>query len=135
LYSKDNGMPKSSNISSVLRISLKKNNTFFFLIRGNPTSRKTFFVGPGERVKPRLFQALTRSACPDSNLKPAVQILSLLPSRYASWGQEKQYIVHTWCLKFDSSLRLHTMFCFFDTKTLQSIAIIPHNYFSYFKER
>jgi hypothetical protein len=128
-------MPKSSNISSVLRISLKKNNTFIFFDSRKPYPRKAYFVSPGKRVKPRLFQALTKGTCPDSNSKPAVQISNPLPSRYARWKQEKQYIVHTWCLKFDSSLRFHTMFCFFDTKTLQSIAIIPHNYFSYFKER
>jgi len=60
---------------------------FFFLIRGNPTPRKLHFVGPGERVKPRLSQALTRGARPDSNSRPAVQISSPLPSRYAHWGQ------------------------------------------------
>ena len=112
----------------------RKTIHFFFYSR-NPTLWKVYFMAPGEQVKPRLFQALTRDVCPDSNSKSAIQISSFLPSRYAPWGQEKQYIVHTWCLKFDSSLRLHTMFCFFDTKTLQSIAIIPHNYFSYFKER
>jgi len=59
---------------------------FFFLIRGNPTLRKAYFVGPGERVKPRLFQALTRGARPDSNSRPVVQISSHLPSRYVHWG-------------------------------------------------
>jgi len=44
-------------------------------------------MGPGERVKPRLSQALTRGARPDSNLRPAVQISSPLPSRYAPWGR------------------------------------------------
>jgi len=43
-------------------------------------------MGPDERVKPRLSQALTRDACPDLNLRPAVQISSSLPSRYAPWG-------------------------------------------------
>jgi len=56
---------------------------FFFWIRGNPTPRKAHFVGPGERVKPRLSQALTRDACPDSNSRPAVQISNSLLSRYA----------------------------------------------------
>ena len=60
---------------------------FFFWIRGNPTSRKTHFVGPGERVKPRLSQTLTRSARPDSNSRPAVQISNPLPPRYTPWGQ------------------------------------------------
>jgi hypothetical protein len=63
-------------------------NTFFFWIRGNPTPRKAHFVGPGERVKPRLSQALTRGARPDSNSKLAVQISSPLPSRYAPWGPQ-----------------------------------------------
>jgi len=44
-------------------------------------------VGPGERVKPRLSQALTRGAHPDSNSRPAVHISSLLPSRYTPWGR------------------------------------------------
>jgi hypothetical protein len=56
---------------------------FFFWIRGNPTPRKAYFVGPGERVKPRLSQALTRGARPDSNWRPAVQISNPLSSRYA----------------------------------------------------
>ena len=68
-----------------LRISSM--DIFFFWIWGNPTSWKAHFVGPGERVKPRLSQALTRGARPDSNSRPAVQISNLLPSRYASWGQ------------------------------------------------
>jgi hypothetical protein len=58
---------------------------FFFWIRGNSTSRKAHFVGPGEWVKLRLSQALTRGARPDSNSRPAVQISSLLSSRYAPW--------------------------------------------------
>jgi len=59
---------------------------FFFWIQGNPTLRKAHFVGPDERVKPRLSQALTRGARPDSNSRPAVQISNPLPSRYAPWG-------------------------------------------------
>jgi len=43
-------------------------------------------VGLGEGVKPRLSQALTRGARPDSNSRPAMQISNPLPSRYASWG-------------------------------------------------
>ena len=35
---------------------------FFFWIWENSTSQKAHFVGPGERVKPRLFQTLTRDA-------------------------------------------------------------------------
>jgi hypothetical protein len=31
-------------------------------------------MGPGERVKPQLFQVLIRGARPDSNSRPAVQI-------------------------------------------------------------
>jgi hypothetical protein len=58
---------------------------FFFWIRENLTPRKTHFVGPGEGVKPRLFQALIRDARPDSNSRPTVQILNPLLSRYASW--------------------------------------------------
>jgi len=57
---------------------------FFFWIRENPTSRKTHFVDPGKRIKPRLSQALTRSARPDSNSRPAMQISSPLPSNYAT---------------------------------------------------
>jgi len=45
-------------------------------------------VGPGEGVKPRLSQALTRGARPDSNSRPAVQISNPLPSRYAPWGPD-----------------------------------------------
>jgi len=47
-------------------------NIFFFWIRGNLTLRKAHFVGSGEGVKPRLSQALTRGARPDSNSRPAV---------------------------------------------------------------
>jgi hypothetical protein len=56
---------------------------FFFWIRGNPTPQKAHFMVPGEQVKPRLSQALTRNARPDSNLRLAVQISSSLLSRYA----------------------------------------------------
>jgi hypothetical protein len=59
----------------------------FFWIRGNLTPRKAHFMGPGKGVKPRLSQALTRGACPDSNSIPAVQISNPLPSRYAPWGR------------------------------------------------
>jgi len=45
-------------------------------------------VGPGEQVKPQLSQALTRGARPDSNSRPAIQISSPLPSRYAPWEQK-----------------------------------------------
>jgi hypothetical protein len=61
--------------------------SFIFLIRGNLTSRKAYFVGLGERVKPRLSQALTRDARPDLNSRPAMQISSPLPLRYVFWGQ------------------------------------------------
>jgi hypothetical protein len=46
----------------------------FIWIRGNPTPRKAHFMDPGEFVKLRLSQALIKSARPDSNSRPAVQI-------------------------------------------------------------
>jgi hypothetical protein len=55
---------------------------FFFWIRGNHTSRKAHFMGPGEWVKHWLSQDLTRGARPDSNSRPAMQISNPLPSRY-----------------------------------------------------
>ena len=73
---------------------------FFFWIRRNPTSRKAHFVGPGERIKPRLSQALTRDARPDSNSRLAVQILSLLPSRYVPRRRELAS-----CLKKEESMK------------------------------
>jgi len=57
-----------------------------FWIRGNLTPRKAHFVGPGEGVKLRLSQALTRGARPDSNSRPTMQISNPLPSRYVPWG-------------------------------------------------
>jgi hypothetical protein len=57
-----------------------------FFIRGNFIVWKTYFVGSDERVKLRLSQTLTRDARPDSNSRPAMQISSLLPSRYVPWG-------------------------------------------------
>jgi len=59
---------------------------FFFGFEETSPPPKAHFVGPGEGVKPRLSQALTRGARPDSNSRPAVQISNPLPSRYASWG-------------------------------------------------
>ena len=59
----------------------------FFWIRENPTPQKAHVVGPGERIKPWLSQALTRDARLDSNSRPAVQISNPLLSRYAIWGQ------------------------------------------------
>jgi hypothetical protein len=56
------------------------------------------FVGPGEEIKPRLFQTLTRSARPDSNLRSAVQISNPLPSRYTPWGQ--LFFLNPDCLRF-----------------------------------
>jgi len=49
-------------------------------------------VGPGKGVKPRLSQALTRDARPDSNSRPAVQISNPLSSRYVSLGRFMVYI-------------------------------------------
>jgi hypothetical protein len=43
---------------------------------------KTHFMSSGERVKLRLFQALTRDARTDSNSISAIQISSLLSSHY-----------------------------------------------------
>ena len=60
--------------------------SYFFFIGGNSIFWKAHFVGPGEWVKLRLSQALTRGARPDSNSRSAVQISSFLSSRYASWG-------------------------------------------------
>jgi hypothetical protein len=59
---------------------------FFFGFEETSPLRKAHFVGPGEGVKPRLSQALTRGARPDLNSRPAVQIPNPLPSRYAFWG-------------------------------------------------
>ena len=58
---------------------------FFFLDSRKPHPRKAHFVGPGKRVKPRLSQALTRGARPDSNSRPAMQISNSLSSRHAHW--------------------------------------------------
>jgi len=60
---------------------------FFFGFEETLFSWKVYFVSSGEGVKPRLFQALTRSARPDSNSKPAMQISNSLPSHYALRGQ------------------------------------------------
>jgi len=57
---------------------------FFFWIRENLISRKMYFVGPGEGVKLRLSQTLTRDARLNSNSRPAVQISNPLSSRYVS---------------------------------------------------
>jgi hypothetical protein len=53
---------------------------FFFGFEETSPLYKVYFVGPGEEIKSRLFQALTKNACPDSNSKSAVQILNPLPS-------------------------------------------------------
>jgi hypothetical protein len=47
-----------------------------------------------ERVKPRLFQALIKSAHPDLNSRPTVQISNLLLSHYTCW-EHKKYIFYT----------------------------------------
>jgi len=59
---------------------------FFFGFEETSPPQKAYFVGPGEGVKPRLSQALTRGACPDLNSRPAVQISNPLPSHYVPWG-------------------------------------------------
>jgi len=55
---------------------------FFFGFKETPPS-KNVLVSPGERLKPRLSQALTRDARPDSNSRPAVQISNPLSLRHA----------------------------------------------------
>jgi len=69
-------------------------NIFFFLFEEMSPPQKAHFVGPGEGVKPRLSQALTKDARPDSNSRPAVQISNPLPSRYTSWKHTN--IVHVY---------------------------------------
>jgi len=64
----------------------KKLLAFFFLFEETLPLWKAHFVGPGEEVKPWLFQAPTRGARPDSNSRPAVQISNPLLSRYVAWG-------------------------------------------------
>jgi len=59
----------------------------FFLFEETSTHQKAHFVGSGEGVKPRLSQALTRGARPDSNSRPVMQISNPLPSRYALGDQ------------------------------------------------
>lgn len=55
----------------------------YFFIRENPTPRKVYFIGPSERVKSWLSEALTRNVRPDSNSRPSVQISNHLSSRHA----------------------------------------------------
>jgi len=64
---------------------------FFFYSR-KPYPQKSYFVGPSKRVKPRLSQALTRDARPDSNSRPTVQISSPLPLRYVHWRPSERVI-------------------------------------------
>jgi hypothetical protein len=73
---------KTNDVLPNVRDDLMK---IFFWIQGNLISWKTYFVGSGEWVKPRLSQALKKDARPDSNSRLAVQISSLLLSRHASW--------------------------------------------------
>ena len=56
---------------------------YFFWIRGNLTLEKRILWAQVSESKPRLSQAFTRDARPDSNSRPAVQISSPLPSRYS----------------------------------------------------
>jgi hypothetical protein len=49
---------------------LRTNMIFFYSRKPHP--RKVHFEGPGERVKPRLSQAFTRGARPDSNSRPVM---------------------------------------------------------------
>jgi hypothetical protein len=63
-------------------------------------------MGSGEGVKPRLFQALTRGARPDSNSRPAVQISNHLPSRYVPWGQYMSLHVHVLSMIINMSVQI-----------------------------
>ena len=65
-----------------LFVFLPNDFTFFFLNSRKPHLREIHFINPGERVKPRLFQVLTRDARLDSNSRFTVQISSFLPSRH-----------------------------------------------------
>jgi hypothetical protein len=77
----------------------------FFLDSRKPHPPESALCGPGEQVKPRLFQALTRGAIPDSNSRPAVQISSPLPSRYTLWGLFFQY--------YSQASSINDYFCLF----------------------
>jgi len=59
--------------------------------------QKMHFMSPGKGVKLRLFQALRRDARPDSNSRPAVQILNSLSSRYVHHNlyQERNMVNQT----------------------------------------
>ena len=78
------------------------NFILFFWIRGNLILGKAYFVGPDERVKPRLSQALIRGARPNSNSRPTVQISSPLSSRHASWRLNR-YTLTTKLILFNIS--------------------------------
>jgi hypothetical protein len=70
---------RKSRFPSLFLFFFSTPQNFFLFIRRNSTPWKAYFVGLGERVKPRLSQVLTRGARPDSNSRPAVQISSPLP--------------------------------------------------------
>lgn len=48
---------------------------YFFLDSRNPIFQKVYFIGPSERVKPRLSHTLTRDAGPESNSRSAMHIM------------------------------------------------------------
>jgi len=82
---------------------------FFFWIRGNIIPWKTYFVGPGERVKSRLSQALTRGAPPDLNLRYVVQISSSLPSANCSSLKHRGITQYINFILFVSSWKQHIL--------------------------
>jgi hypothetical protein len=71
---------------------------YLFWIRENLIFWKAHFVGPGERLKPRLSQALIKDAHPDSNLRSVVHISNSLSSHHTYW----EYLYRTRYLTWES---------------------------------
>jgi len=62
---------------------------FFFLDLREFYSRKAYFVGLDERVKPWLSKAFTRNIYPDSNSKSVMQISNFLSSTLRSLQNDR----------------------------------------------
>jgi hypothetical protein len=71
---------------------------YLFWIRGKLISRKTYFMGLGERLKSWLSHAFIKDTRSDLNLKFVVHVSNSLSSRHAYW----EYLYRTRYLTWES---------------------------------
>jgi hypothetical protein len=103
---------------------------YLFWIWETSSSRKAYFVGPGKRVKLRLFQTFIKDIRPDSNLRFVVQILNSLSSRYAYWKHNTEHVI--WLERaWESSENIWSRSFHRSHRRFKYISVIPETFYSF----